>query len=460
MRSKICLVILLLLTHFSFAEAAPNMEAESGFISEAVDVGVVYPFSRVHARITLQNTGSEVLRISRISPRRERYASETSFGDGVFKPGQSIDVDVQFDAPERVGGMSRLLDVFGGKPERLIAGITIRGFVDWIVDPVSLQSDFGVWDVHQPVSRELAFKTRPGVDVRMKKVTVDGKFVSARIVEDGRALSVTTLKSSTWGSVEDSIEVETSSELQRKVVFHIKGEARGEVVPSSYMASFDPVREGESPEQTIRLTDQTGKKLRIGTLEKKGTEIQASLKECIPISESCKFLVLKLPPQELGSPPRGAIDIVLPDYKAVLPVFFGGTVIGKNTQIRNLNEALEKAKEQPESLSSVLKNATAIKEPLEMPMPDGSGPLITWRVAGEQSVYGYEIYRAPNESGPFARINQDILRRIDSVGDQGSIYRWRDNSATSGKVYWYYVGLVYTSGEKKSLTSPQKVLAK
>lgn len=460
MRLLFRLTLFALVACCACAQAKSAEEARSELVAEAVDVGTVFPYARVHARVALQNSGSETIRIFRIVARRARYDSDVSFGDGVIKPGQSLDVDIEFDAPERVGGMSRLLDVFGENPERKIAGITIRGFVDWMVDPVSLNSDFGVWNVHEPITRKLDFKDRPGVDIRLTKVIAGGKYFDAKIIEGGNALRVTARKTSTWGSVEDSIEVATSNEMQRRVIFHIKGEARGEIVPSTYLASFDPVREGESPEQIVRLSDQTGRKLSIGSVTTQGTEIEASLRECAPLSKSCKFLALKLPPQKLGSPPRGVINVALPDYKATLPIYFGGTVIGKNMQIRNLNEALENAKKQPASISSVLKSATNVKKPLEMPVPDGSGPLITWKVAGEESVYGYEIYRSGSESGPFARINKDILRRIDVTGEQGSIYRWRDNEAVSGKEYWYYVGIVYSSGEKKNLTNPQKVVAK
>ena len=53
-----------------------------------------------------------------------------------------------------------------------------------------------------------------------------------------------------------------------------------------------------------------------------------------------------------------------------------------------------------------------------------------------------------------------IIPRLDKSGELGSIYRWRDGNAKSGNSYWYYVNLVMQNGDKRSFTSPQKVLAK
>lgn len=431
----------------------------------SVDLGVVYPLAHVNVTATLHNTGPQPVRITRIASRNSRNESKVKFGSGMVKPNGSLAVEIDFDVPERTGGMSRMLDVYAGMPEQRIGEISIKGFVDWIVNPVTLVNDFGFWNVHEPIQKSLTFETRPGEDVRLTKVLSEGKYFRAVVAESGRSLVVTSLKSPpSWGVVDDSILVSTSSHSQSKLLFHLRGEARGEVVPSTYLVSFDPVRVGESPEQTVRVRDETGHRLNIGSVTVKGTTISSSVRDCVPVDDTCKFLTLSLPPQKLGEPPRGVIELALPDYQSVLAIHYTGVVIGKNTQIRNLNEEIEKSKERsadsPISISSVLKDATSSVSPLETPMPPGNSPLITWKIAGEGSVYGYEIYRASSESGTFSRVNDEIIRRLDSSPEQGSIYRWRDTSAKSGNTYWYYISIVYMTGEKKALTSAQKVVAK
>src|SRR5690606_2625461 len=104
-----------------------------------------------------------------------------------------------------------------------------------------------------------------------------------------------------------------------------------------------------------------------------------------------------------------------------------------------------------------LKNAVQELKPIEKPVPAGSGPLITWKVTNETSVYGYEIYRSASETGDFSRVDDKIIRRLEAADGQTSIYRWRDISAEGGQEYWYYIGIVYMTGEKSALTSPQRV---
>jgi hypothetical protein len=41
-----------------------------------------------------------------------------------------------------------------------------------------------------------------------------------------------------------------------------------------------------------------------------------------------------------------------------------------------------------------------------------------------------------------------------------STYAWRDDSAVSGKTYWYYIGLLNRDGTKQQLSGPQAVKAK
>lgn len=95
-----------------------------------------------------------------------------------------------------------------------------------------------------------------------------------------------------------------------------------------------------------------------------------------------------------------------------------------------------------------------------MQNPAGEGPLMKWQAAYEYNVYGYEIYRASEEGGPYARINEKIVPVLDDSAQVGSIYRWRDNSAVSGETYWYYIGLVKANGIKSVLSNPQKITAR
>jgi hypothetical protein len=89
--------------------------------------------------------------------------------------------------------------------------------------------------------------------------------------------------------------------------------------------------------------------------------------------------------------------------------------------------------------------------------PPGTGPLLKWSTATEDSVHGYQIFRSDSADGPFVLQNAKTLLVHP---DTGSIYQWRDPNAESGKAYWYYIGVVYKNGKKENLSSPQRTVAK
>lgn len=460
MRHLLPFLLFLGVASTSAALADETLTTPTLLVEGTLDVGAVYPFSEVSATAKLVNAGSKPVSISKVAPRLRSGAPKIEVEDLELAPGQSTSARIVFEAPERAGGMSRVFDVYSKDTDQRIASIVIRGFVDWIVDPDSLNSDIGIWHVREPFAKTLHYESRPGTDVRLKKILAQARHFDVSIVENGNALQIQGKKAAPWGLIDEEIAVETSNPDQKKIVFRIRGEARGSVVPSVYMVAFDPVREGEAPERIVKLIDEAGQKLNLGEVSVDGTEASVSVGDCFPVEDICKQVVVRLPPQKLGSPPRGVIKVALPDYKMTLPIFYGGTVIGKNTQIRDLREELEKAKDAPVSLSAMLKNTISELPPLEMPAPEGTGPLITWQVSNETSVYGYEIYRAATESGKFGRINENIIRRLDAAERQTSVYKWRDQSVISGNEYWYYIEIVYVTGEKKALTSPQRVIAK
>ena len=92
--------------------------------------------------------------------------------------------------------------------------------------------------------------------------------------------------------------------------------------------------------------------------------------------------------------------------------------------------------------------------------PPGNGPLLRWSVANEKPIYGYLIYRADREDGPYVRINESIVRAERAATGTVGKYAWRDNSAESGKTYWYSIGTIRNDGAREDLTSKQKVVAK
>jgi hypothetical protein len=89
--------------------------------------------------------------------------------------------------------------------------------------------------------------------------------------------------------------------------------------------------------------------------------------------------------------------------------------------------------------------------------PAGRGPLLRWTVDNQSNAHGFLVWRADSEDGPLLRVNNELIKVMENPA---GTYQWRDNSAVSGKTYWYAIGYVNIDGEKIDLSGRQKVTAK
>ena len=61
--------------------------------------------------------------------------------------------------------------------------------------------------------------------------------------------------------------------------------------------------------------------------------------------------------------------------------------------------------------------------------------------------------------GPFKLMEPSLIPKLDN--GRGSVaYRWRDTSAVKGRTYWYYITVIYSSGDRRPLSVPHQTLAK
>jgi hypothetical protein len=131
--------------------------------------------------------------------------------------------------------------------------------------------------------------------------------------------------------------------------------------------------------------------------------------------------------------------------------------LGKEMEKKEQDAAVSSEPASPDvNIKSALK--LAVRD-AQVPPPPGDGPLIKWSATNEQLVYGYAVYRADSEKGPFVRVTDHVIQTGNADGT-GSKYQWRDNSAISGRTYWYYIGILNRDGSKQQLSTPQKVVAK
>jgi hypothetical protein len=447
------------------AETSSPLRISGNFEFTGTEFGQSHPFAKIHLNVVARNVSGKAVEIERIVPRVPE-GTQVHFEPLKAKAGSTFPIKLEILLNEDVGRVAHYFDVFAkGEPDP-VDGFVVRGFADWIVSPTGTEIDFGTFELSKPITKVVPIEVRPGASVHLVEIQKPSAYFDAKIVQDGTALELRSRTDAPWSSFDENLLVKTDSELQPLVAFRLRGQARGYVVPSSDPLDFGLLREGQSAELIIVLNDVSGKPLQIGTITPRSRmKVDTSVTDCVPMDSACKNVKVSYPPMSMLGMTGGALEIELPQYKRSLYVRFGAIGIGKNTQIRSLADDLKAAQEESKSISSVLqssveRSSTNKPVPSTMPTPEGTGPLLKWQVANEYDIYGYEIFRSDSEKGPFSRVSSRIIERLEGDPEVGSIYQWRDASATSGKTYWYYINIVYNKGRKQQFTNPQKVIAK
>jgi hypothetical protein len=429
--------------------------------SNGADFGETVMYGYAEAEVEIVNRSRSEVNVVRVAPRLSAD-KVIVFEPKRLQSTESLRVKVRIDVGRLVGRIARYFDVYAEGGTEPVGSFAVRGFSDWIISPKSTFADLGNIDLERGVDHGFTIEPRPGLSVKMLDVLEPDPRFDAVISADGQTLRLKSRVDAPLGMFDSYVVVSTNSSLQKKMSVHVRGQIVTRIVPASNPVDFGLLRIGEGgSERRLRLEQIDGKPIEIGAIRSEGAPVTAKLQGCIPVADSCKLLILKVPEQQKTGQIGGVVYLDLPQYKREFPIGFGMVVIGKDTQIRDLAADMKAASAVPAPLSTVLKSAvSATPPPRQMTLPEGKGPLLTWQASNEQSIYGYEVYRGGTDVGPFERVNERMVRRLDDSGEIGSIYRWRDDHAQRGKAYWYYIGVVFTDGRKEKFSSPQKVIAK
>ena len=74
-----------------------------------------------------------------------------------------------------------------------------------------------------------------------------------------------------------------------------------------------------------------------------------------------------------------------------------------------------------------------------------------WTTASEQDNFGFDVYRADAEKGPFTKLTKDPIVGA-GTSDETHKYEFHDDSIDPCKGYWYYVEGISTGGARAKFT--------
>ncbi len=76
---------------------------------------------------------------------------------------------------------------------------------------------------------------------------------------------------------------------------------------------------------------------------------------------------------------------------------------------------------------------------------------LRWSTATEHENFGYDVYRAESEDGPFKRINKDPILGA-GTSDEPSSYEYVDGDVDPYTTYWYYLESIAMNATRERFT--------
>lgn len=98
-------------------------------------------------------------------------------------------------------------------------------------------------------------------------------------------------------------------------------------------------------------------------------------------------------------------------------------------------------------------------DPRDGPASTGPRNTLRWQTNGLNN-YGYDVFRAESESGPFEKINSALLPGNGTRGASTQQFEYVDAKIDPHKTYWYYVESIDLMGKRAKFTPTLKAAPK
>jgi len=446
--------------------ATPQQGAspKSNLVIRPCEAGDHQQFETIECDIPLRNTGDKPITVS----HAEGAAKDDTIDSGVVVPPHGSAYLKTRIALSDALGFTRHAFRFRTDEPGLLAhrGSSVYVFVSTVLDQGNPALDFGALKLEElPQAKSLSVSSREVDGFRITGVASKPDYMIVKITDEGRGVKVELGKNAPIGLLHEKVRLEVAGSKQSMISVTVTAKIESDVVPDSNPLSLGLMRTNAKNSFMIRLSSRSGKDFRVGKLSLTRVKAKTSVGPCIPAAVGCKIVHIDIANDQTQGHLGDVLSIELPDAKQVLPIRIEGMLLSPEVPVHDINKEIED-KEQGGSSSS----ASAASDKLDLTQtikqtvaeanevaPPGEGPLLRWAVANQDDVYAFIIWRADSEQGPMRRVNDELIKMVP--GGSGN-YQWRDNSAVSGKTYWYQIGYVKSDGSKADLSGRQRVVAK
>ena len=108
--------------------------------------------------------------------------------------------------------------------------------------------------------------------------------------------------------------------------------------------------------------------------------------------------------------------------------------------------------------SSAAPSAAPVATPSPLPPAERPHNTLRWKT-NDVSNFGYDIYRADTENGPFVKINALPVAGTLKPGKVQN-FEYEDDAIDPAREYWYYVESISLTGQRLKFTPTLKAPAK
>jgi hypothetical protein len=430
--------------------------------TEEINLGEVGTSRDVQVTATLTNTTDKTVSIREI---RSIFSLDRAVkSPASLAPGESATVELDLDLSDGSGVFRRRLAVYTDQDSKPDLELAVSGYAWSPLTNLLPPLELGPVDLLEPI-KTVRWEIPDMSESQLKIVGVPMKpgFLDTTISADGRALDITPNASIPLSAIAERLVVRLGDVdgSTSDVSMRLSGTAFGQVAPNSDVVVLGLFEADKLQRSRVILTDRKNQRIKIKKVEHSAGIAKTSVGECVKKTKACKQLDFELGLSSKTGNVNEDISIHVDGIDKPVVVRVTGLRAAPGTKVIDFNKAIQDAEEKRKTDGAT--SATVSSKPLiaqlresAQPPPvldaePGQGPVLKWKVEVENQAYGYAVYRADAETGPFLRVSRPMIKRI-SAESQGASYAWRDTSAKPGQTYWYYVTTIYTDGRRERLS--------
>lgn len=359
-------------------------------------------------------------------------------------PGAQGTIEVAQDVKDALGDTSFRFALVTDEPGVARYRMSLSGFVMSAFAPGLVLADFGRVRRGAPLEKTIEITSREVDRLQVLRVEDVPAFLEVDAHErsglagEGLLVRVRLKEQPPLGLSTGRVVLSTNAPVQPRLELHYAAQVFGDVEPETHPLSFQLVRIGEPRTIDVRLRSRSGRPFEVKEVVDTLGVVDVESEPCDGGTGPSPCVLLHATAHVLGPLTlQGSLLVKIEGDAEVVPLAYGGLVVAPQARVQDLDAA---AVAPPPAAPAAPAVPPAADAPAAAPPPRG----ISWRARNDEDLYGYLVYRADKEIGPYRRVS-DVIR----VGTERGVdhrYVFDDPTAVPGRTYFYYLDTIDRRG--------------